>query len=72
VRASRIVGLRFQTFYGASNNALRLQLWASICVYLVLVAVRIQLGITTNLTTFAEVLSHHALQKHLLMSFGWK
>lgn len=56
-------GLRIQTFYGTSDNAVRLQLWASICVYLAIATARKQLGITTNLTTFVQVLSLHALSK---------
>jgi hypothetical protein len=56
-------GLRIQTFYGTSDNAVRLQLWASICAYLALATARKQLGITTNLTTFVQVLSLHALSK---------
>jgi hypothetical protein len=56
-------GLRIQTFYGTSDNAVRLQLWASICAYLAMATTRKQLGITTNLTTFVQVLSLHALSK---------
>ena len=56
-------GLRIQTFYGTSENAVRLQLWASICVYLAMASARKQLGITINLTTFVQVLSLHALSK---------
>lgn len=56
-------GLRIQTFYGTSDNAVRLQLWASICVYLAMATARKQLGISTNLTTFVQVLSLHALSK---------
>lgn len=56
-------GLRIQTFYGTSENAVRLQLWASICVYLAMASARRQLGLTTNLTTFVQVLSLHALSK---------
>lgn len=56
-------GLRIQTFYGTSEGAVRLQLWASICVYLAMAITRKQLGINTNLTTFVQVLSLHALSK---------
>jgi hypothetical protein len=55
--------LRIRTFYGTSANAVRLQLWAAICVYLAMAITRKQLGITTNLTTFVQVLSLHALSK---------
>ena len=56
-------GLRIRLFYGTSANAVRLQLWAAICAYLALAITRKQLGLTTNLTTFAQVLSLHAIAK---------
>ena len=56
-------GLHIQRFYGTSQNAVRVQLWASVCVYLAMAIARKQLGVTTNLTTFAQVLSLHALSK---------
>jgi hypothetical protein len=56
-------GLRIETFYGTSPNAVRLQLWASISTYLAMAITRKQLAITTNLTTFVQVLSLHALSK---------
>lgn len=56
-------GLRIRSFYGTTANAVRLQLWASICTYLAMAITRKQLGITTNLTTFVQVLSLHAISK---------
>ena len=56
-------GLRIETFYGTSPNAVRLQLWASISTYLAMAITRKQLAITTNLTTFVQVLSLPALSK---------
>ncbi len=56
-------GLRIQTFYGTSDNAVRLQLWASICVYIALATTRKQLGIATNLITFVQVLTLHEVSK---------
>jgi hypothetical protein len=55
--------LRIRTFYGTTSNAVHLQLWASICTYLAMAITRKQLGITTNLTTFVQVLSLHAISK---------
>jgi hypothetical protein len=55
--------LRIRTFYGTSPNAVRVQLWSAICTYLAIAITRKQLGITTNLTTFVQVLSVHALSK---------
>jgi transposase len=56
-------GLRIHTFYGTSPNAVRHQLMAAICTYLAMAITRKQLGITTNLTTFVQVLSLHAISK---------
>lgn len=56
-------GLRIRIFYGTTANAVRLQLWASLCTYLAMAITRKQLGITTNLTTFVQVLSLHAISK---------
>ena len=55
--------LRIRTFYGTSPNAVRVQLWSAICVYLAIAITRKELGLTTNLTTFVQVLSVHALSK---------
>ena len=56
-------GLRIRNFYGTSPNAVRVQLWSAICTYAIAIT-RKQLGITTNLTTFVQVLSVHAFSKH--------
>lgn len=52
--------LRIRTFYGTSPNAVWVQLWSAICVYLAIAITRKELGITTNLTTFVQVLSVRA------------
>jgi hypothetical protein len=56
-------GLRIRTFLGTSQNAFRVQLWSAICVYLATAITRKELGLTTNLTTFVQVLSVHVLSK---------
>ena len=56
-------GLRIRTFYGTTANAVRLQLWASLCTYFAMAITRKQLGLTTNLTTFVQVLSLYAISK---------
>jgi hypothetical protein len=55
--------LRIGTFFGTSPNAVRVQLWSAICVYLAIAITRKELGITTNPTTFVHVLSVHALSQ---------
>jgi transposase len=55
--------LRLRTFYGTSANAVRVQLWSAIALYLALAITRKSLGLSTNLTTFVQVLSLHALSR---------
>jgi hypothetical protein len=52
-----------QTFNGTTETLVCLQFWASVSVYLTMAITRKQLGIDTNLTTFVQVLSLHALFK---------
>lgn len=56
-------GLRLRTFYGTSENAVRVQIYSAICVYLAIAIARKQLRLGANLTTFVQVLSVHALSK---------
>lgn len=55
--------LRIHTFYGTSDNAVRVQLWSAIALYLAIAITRKSLGLATNLTTFVQVLSLHALSR---------
>jgi hypothetical protein len=55
--------LRIRTFYGTSDNAVRVQLWSAIALYLAIAITRKSLGLSTNLTTFVQVLSLHALSR---------
>ena len=55
--------LRIRTFYGTAANAVRVPLWSAICIYFAIAITRKQLGLTTNLTTFVQVLSLHAISK---------
>lgn len=55
--------LRIRTFYGTSANAVRVQLWSAISIYLAIAITRKELGLTTNLTTLVQVLSLHALSR---------
>ena len=53
--------LRIRTFYGTNANAVRVQLWSAIAIYLAIAITRKELGLTTTLTTLVQVLSLHAL-----------
>ena len=55
--------LRIRTFYGTTSNAVRVQLWSAVCIYLAIAITRKELKLTTNLTTLVQVLSLHALSK---------
>lgn len=55
--------LRIRTFYGTSANAVRVQLWSAISIYLAIAITRKEVGLSTNLTTLVQVLSLHALSK---------
>jgi hypothetical protein len=57
--------LRLRSFYGTSPNAVRVQLWTAIIAYLCAAITRHRCGLAgaTNLTTFLQVISLHALSK---------
>jgi len=55
--------LRIRSFYGTSPNAIRVQLWTAISAYLATALTRRSYKITTNLTTFLQVLSLHACSR---------
>jgi FOG: Transposase and inactivated derivatives len=52
--------LRLRSFYGTPPNAVRVQIWTAISAYLAAAITRRSYNITTNLTTFLQVLSLHA------------
>jgi len=55
--------LRLRSFYGTSANAIRLQIWTAISAYLAAAITRRHFNLTTNLTTFLQVLSLHACHR---------
>src|SRR5258708_16411701 len=55
--------LRLRSFYGTSPNAVRVQIWTAICAYLAIALARRNYNVTTNLTTFLQVLSLHACSR---------
>lgn len=55
--------LRLRSFYGTSPNAIRVQIWSAISAYLASALARRTHNITTNLTTFLQVLSLHACSR---------
>lgn len=55
--------LRLRSFYGTSPNAVRVQIWTAISAYLAMAIARRNYNVTTNLTTFLQVLSLHACSR---------
>ncbi len=55
--------LRIRSFYGTSPNAIRVQIWTAISAYLATALARRHHKVTTNLTTFLQVLSLHACSR---------
>ena len=49
--------LRIKTFYGNNENAIRIQIWTAVCAFLLAAIARKNLGITTELYTFLNVVS---------------
>jgi Domain of unknown function (DUF4372)/Transposase DDE domain len=55
--------LRLRCFYGTSPNAVRVQIWSAISAYLASAITRRNYKLTTNLTTFLQVISLHACSR---------
>lgn len=58
--------LRIKHFYGTSDNAVKTQIWISICVYVLVAIVRKQLGSERSLYSILQILSIHAFSKEPL------
>lgn len=55
--------LRIRHFYGTSDNAVKTQIWISICVYVLVVMVKKQLASTRSLYSILQILSVNAFEK---------
>jgi Domain of unknown function (DUF4372)/Transposase DDE domain len=55
--------LRIRSFYGTTANAVRVQLWIAISVYLAVAILRKQLGLSRSLSCILQILSVNAFQK---------
>ena len=49
--------LRIRSFYGRSENAVRIQIWSAICAYLMVAIVRKQLNLQQSLNEILQVVS---------------
>ena len=55
--------LRIKHFYGTSDNAVKTQVWISICVYVMVAILKKQLNIEASLYSFLQILSVNAFEK---------
>jgi hypothetical protein len=55
--------LRIKSFYGCSSNAVKTQIWISICVYTLIAIVKKELKLEASLSTILQVLSINAFQQ---------
>jgi IS4 transposase len=58
--------LRIKHFYGTSDNAVKTQIWISICVYVLVAIVKKQLKSEKSLYSILQILSVNAFEKDLL------
>ena len=58
--------LRIKHFYGTSDNAVRTQIWVSICVYVLVAIVKKQLKSEKSLYSILQILSVNAFEKEPL------
>ena len=68
--------LRIKHFYGNSNNAVKTQVWISICVYVLVAIVKKELKLDSSLYSILQVLSVNAFEKtpldQLLAKSQWQ
>ena len=55
--------LRIKHFYGTSDNAVKTQVWISICVYVLVAILKKQLKIEGSLYSILQILSINAFEK---------
>jgi len=59
--------LRIKHFYGTSDNAVKTQIWISICVYVLIAIVKKQLNSERSLYSILQILSVNAFEKEPLL-----
>ena len=55
--------LRIKSFFGTSENAVKSQIWIAVTVYVLVAVVKKRLGISADLYTILQVLSHTLFEK---------
>ena len=56
--------MRIKSFFGASANAVKTQIWIAVAVYAMVVLAKIQLGLTLSLYPIFQILSVVIFEKH--------
>jgi hypothetical protein len=56
--------LRIKAFYGTSENAVKIQIWIAVSVYVLVVIVRKRLGLEASLYQILQILSVTLFEKH--------
>jgi hypothetical protein len=55
--------LRIQAFYGTSPNAVKTQVWAGLCIYLLVAITKKQLNVPVSLYTFLQIIEVNLFEK---------
>jgi hypothetical protein len=55
--------LRIKHFYGTTDNAVKTQVWISVCVYVLVAILRKQVGVERSLSEIIQILSVSAFEK---------
>ena len=55
--------LRIKAFYGTTPNAVKIQVWSAISIYVLVAIVKKQLGISRNLSEILQILSISLFEK---------
>jgi hypothetical protein len=60
--------LRFKTFFGKTENAVKTQIWSAVCVYVLVAIVKKRLAIKASLYEMLQILSLTLFEKKQLLS----
>ena len=55
--------LRIKHFYGTSENAVKTQIWTTVCVYVLAAIIKKELALDVSLYTFLQIFSVHSFEK---------
>jgi len=58
--------LRIRSFYGRSENAVRVQIWSAICAYLMVAIVRKQLNLQKSMNEILQIVSVNIFEQTAL------